>query len=53
MGGVCGGLGDYFELDPVLVRLIWLILILFGGVGLFMYLIAWVIIPVECERDQP
>ena len=52
IGGVCGGLGDYFDLDPVLVRLIWLILILFGGVGLFLYLIAWVIIPVESESDQ-
>ncbi len=49
IGGVCGGLGDYFDIDPVLVRLIWLILILFGGVGLFLYLIAWVIIPVELD----
>ncbi len=59
IGGVCGGLGDYFDLDPVLVRLIWLILILFGGVGLFLYLIAWVIIPMEfdsagkVERESP
>ena len=52
VGGVCGGLGDYFDLDPVVVRLIWLILILPGGVGLFLYPIAWVIIPVESESDQ-
>ncbi len=50
IGGVCGGLGDYFDIDPVLVRLIWLILILFGGVGLFLYLIAWVIIPMELDN---
>ncbi len=49
LGGVCGGLGDYFRLDPVLIRLIWLILILFGGIGLILYIIAWVIIPLEEE----
>ena len=50
LGGVCGGLGDYFRLDPVLIRLIWLILILFGGIGLILYIIAWVIIPLEEEE---
>ena len=56
LGGVCGGLGDYFRLDPVLIRLVWLILILFGaigflfgGIGLILYIIAWVIIPLEEE----
>ncbi len=52
LGGVCGGLGDYFDLDPVLVRLIWLILILFGGIGLFLYIIAWIIIPQETRNDE-
>ena len=47
LGGVCGGLGHYFNIDPVLIRLVWLLLILFGGIGLVLYLIAWVIIPVE------
>ena len=47
LGGVCGGLGHYFNIDPVLVRLVWLLLILFGGIGLVLYLIAWVIIPAE------
>lgn len=51
IGGVCGGLGEYFMLDPVLIRLVWLILIMFGGMGLLLYLIAWVIIPVQ-SRDQ-
>lgn len=50
LGGVCGGLGDYFRLDPVLIRLVWLILILFGGIGLILYIIAWVIIPIEEEE---
>lgn len=51
IGGVCGGLGEYFMLDPVLIRLVWLILIMFGGMGLLLYLIAWVIIPIQ-KQDQ-
>ncbi|MFC1481011.1 PspC domain-containing protein [Candidatus Neomarinimicrobiota bacterium] len=47
VGGVCGGLGDYFELDPVLIRLVWLIMILFGGIGILLYFIAWIIIPAD------
>lgn len=57
LGGVCGGLGDYFRLDPVLIQLVWLILILFGGIiGLILYIIAWVIIPikdVEAAKGTP
>jgi phage shock protein C len=42
--GVCGGLGEYFDVDPVLVRIITVILIL-GQVGVIAYLLAWIIIP--------
>ncbi len=49
VGGICGGLGDYFKIDPVLIRLVWLILILFGGIGILLYFIAWIIIPVNPE----
>lgn len=44
IAGVCAGLGDYFEIDPVIVRLIFLLALFLGG-GLIVYLIAWVIIP--------
>ena len=44
IAGICAGLGDYFEVDPVIIRLIFL-LALFLGAGLIVYLIAWVIIP--------
>lgn len=47
IAGVCGGLGEYFQIDPLIIRLIWLILFLAGGVGLLVYLIAWIIIPTE------
>ena len=45
IGGVCGGLGDYFAVDPTLIRLLWVIFILAFGTGLLAYLIAWIIIP--------
>ncbi len=44
--GVCGGLGEYFDIDPTLVRLVWL-LFAFWGAGILAYLIAWIIIPEE------
>ena len=46
--GVCGGVGEYFNIDPTVVRLIWAILTVFGvGCGLVVYLIAAVIMPAE------
>lgn len=45
--GVCGGIGDYFNIDPTLVRLIWVILSFAVGFGLIAYIIAAIIIPTE------
>ena len=45
LGGVCGGLGDYFEVDPTLVRILWILFLFAGGAGLLAYLIAWFIVP--------
>ncbi|MCK9422409.1 MAG: PspC domain-containing protein [Bacteroidales bacterium] len=47
LAGVCGGMGNYFNLDPVLMRLVWVILFFAGGVGFLGYIIAWIIIPEE------
>ena len=47
IGGVCGGLGDYFGADPVLVRLVFIMLCFLGGIGLVIYLTALVIVPVD------
>lgn len=47
IAGVCGGLGRYFGLDPVLLRVAAVILVLFGGTGLLAYLILWIVIPEE------
>ena len=43
--GVCGGLGEFFGVDPTIIRLVWAILGLMGGTGIVAYLIAAVIIP--------
>jgi len=47
LGGVCGGMGSYFNLDPVLVRVVWAVLLFAAGVGFLAYIIAWIIIPEE------
>ncbi len=47
IAGICGGLGEYMKVDPVIVRLIWVILFLVCGVGGLAYLLAWIIIPLE------
>lgn len=44
-GGVCGGLGEYFEIDPILFRIIFLVLLFTAGSGLLLYIILWIIIP--------
>lgn len=45
LGGVCGGLGEYLNLDPVLVRVIFVVLAFFHGLGLILYVIMLVIVP--------
>jgi phage shock protein PspC (stress-responsive transcriptional regulator) len=45
IGGVAGGLGDYFEVDPLLLRIAFVGLMIFGGAGLVLYVIAWLLIP--------
>ena len=45
IAGVCGGFGDYLELDATLVRVIWLMLAVFGGWGILGYIIAWIVMP--------
>jgi len=47
IAGVCSGIGDYFNIDPVIIRLIFLSALFLGGVGLPVYLIAWFIVPIN------
>jgi phage shock protein PspC (stress-responsive transcriptional regulator) len=45
LGGVCGGLGAYLNMDPVIIRVILLVLLLCYGVGLLLYIIMWIVVP--------
>jgi phage shock protein C len=47
LGGVCAGLAEYFDLDPTIVRVIWIIVtICSGGTGFLIYVILWIVLPV-------
>jgi len=45
IGGVCAGLGHYFNLDPTIVRILFLIALLGFGVGPLIYIILWIVMP--------
>ncbi len=45
LAGVCGGIGEFFDIDPTLVRMAWVMFALFAGSGLIAYVIAALIIP--------
>ena len=45
LAGVCGGLAEYFGMDASIVRVVWLLCVLFGGFGLLAYLIMWIVMP--------
>ena len=47
IAGVCGGLAAYFDMDPVIPRLVWVVFALAAGTGLLAYLICWLVIPQE------
>ncbi|WP_040536211.1 PspC domain-containing protein [Legionella drancourtii] len=47
IAGVCGGLGEYFKIDPVWVRITFIIFLLLGGSALLVYLLLWILVPLE------
>ena len=53
LGGVCGGLAEYFDMDPSLVRLVFVAVCLVTAIlpMVFFYLIAWIVVPIE--RPKP
>lgn len=52
IAGVCGGIGEHFGVDPVIIRLVWIVLAIFGGSGILLYLLAWILIPRRPMNDQ-
>lgn len=55
IAGVCGGIGEYYGIDPSLVRLAWLIMSVLTGVfpGIIAYIVAMIVIPARQELDNP
>ena len=45
IAGVCGGIGEYFEIDPVIIRVLFVVAALGGGFGVLMYIVLWIVIP--------
>lgn len=52
LAGVCGGLGAYFDIDPTLIRVLFVLSTLFSGAGILIYLAMWFIVPEEPEDDE-
>ena len=49
IAGVCAGLGRYFDVDPTLVRIIFVIMGLFGFGGVILYIVLWILMPPSGE----
>ncbi len=49
LAGVCSGFANYFGVDATLVRIIWLLVVLFGGTGFIAYIVAWIAMPQEVD----
>jgi phage shock protein PspC (stress-responsive transcriptional regulator) len=52
IAGVCGGLGRHLDIDPVVFRILFVVLTFFGGFGLLAYAAAWLFVPADGERDS-
>ena len=46
IAGICSGIGDYFKIDPIMIRLLFLVALFLGG-GLIVYIIGWLVIPIK------
>lgn len=50
IAGVCAAVANYFDVDVTLVRVVWLVLLIFAGTGLLAYIIGWIVIPEETAK---
>lgn len=53
LAGVCAGLGEHFDLDPVFFRLFFLVSLFFGGLGALIYVLLWIMAPEKAGDGQP
>lgn len=52
IAGVAGGLGEYFNIDPTIIRIIFILLTVFGGSGLIIYIVLWLVIPAKSQSPK-
>lgn len=52
LGGVCSGLANYFNLDVALLRVLFVVALLFASFGFWLYIILWVVIPVDGQQTE-
>ena len=52
IGGVCAGLAQYLNIDPSVVRIVFVSVVLLGGSGILVYIILWAILPLESEVES-
>ncbi len=52
IAGVCAGLGEYFDIDPTLIRVLWVLAVIFGGTGILAYIVAWIVMPEEPKHAE-
>jgi phage shock protein C len=52
IAGVCGGLAEYFSVDATLMRVLFLLLAVFGGSGIVIYIVMWIIVP-DARKAPP
>ena len=45
IGGVCAGLAEYLDIDPTIVRIVWVLMVFFAGFGGLLYVILWLVMP--------
>jgi phage shock protein C len=53
IAGVCGGVARYFDIDPTLVRAVWLLCVLLYGTGLIVYVVLWIVMPLDPPPVPP
>jgi phage shock protein PspC (stress-responsive transcriptional regulator) len=51
IGGVCGGMCDYYGMNPTFLRLLWFLSIFCYGIGIALYIIAWIMLPSDSNSD--
>lgn len=50
IAGVCAGIGKYFNLDPTIIRVLYVLMVFFAGFGILLYLILWLVIPSDSQQ---